>query len=82
MTTALGVPSIVDGVLFVGASDGHVYALDSQSGCLYWSYAGTAGVRVAPDDVDALVDEVRARVAPEKSLAWWLDPDAQPADLE
>lgn len=48
VTTALGVPAIVDGVLFVGASDGHVYALDSQSGCLYWSYAGTAGVRVAP----------------------------------
>jgi len=42
------VPSIVDRTVFVGASDGHVYALDSLSGCLYWSYAASAGVRVAP----------------------------------
>ena len=44
-------------------------------------WAGVSGVRVGPDDVEALVAEVRDRVPPEKALSWWLDPDTQPADL-
>ena len=44
-------------------------------------WAAVSGVRVAADGVDDLVDEVRARVPGGKSLAWWLDPDTQPADL-
>ena len=46
------------------------------------TWAGVSGVRVGPDEVDALVDEVRGRVAPEKALVWWLDPDVRPGDLE
>ena len=45
------------------------------------TWAGVAGVRVAPEAVEALVAEVRERVPAGKALAWWLDPDAQPADL-
>src|SRR6516162_969910 len=48
VTTAFGVPSIVDGKLFVGAADGSVYSLDATSGCVYWTYAAVAGVRVSP----------------------------------
>jgi polyvinyl alcohol dehydrogenase (cytochrome) len=48
VTTGLGVPAIVDGRVFVGAADGTVYALDAQSGCVYWTYAALSGVRVAP----------------------------------
>jgi hypothetical protein len=45
-------------------------------------WAGVSGVRVREEDVDALVDEIHARVPREKALAWWLDPDTQPGDLE
>jgi hypothetical protein len=45
------------------------------------TWAGVSGVRVGPDDVEALLAEVRRRVPAEKALVWWLDPDTQPADL-
>ena len=45
------------------------------------TWAGVSGVRVAADDVEALLAEVRERVPPEKSLVWWLDPGTQPRDL-
>jgi polyvinyl alcohol dehydrogenase (cytochrome) len=48
VTTGFGVPSIVDGRVFVGAADGSVYSLDARSGCVYWTFGATAGVRVAP----------------------------------
>jgi hypothetical protein len=45
------------------------------------TWAGISGVRVGASEVDALVAEVRERVASEKALTWWLDPDSRPADL-
>jgi hypothetical protein len=45
------------------------------------TWAGVSGVRVGPDEVEALLAEVRERVPPEKGLVWWLDPDTQPTDL-
>jgi GNAT superfamily N-acetyltransferase len=45
------------------------------------TWAGVAGVRVGEDDVAALVDEVRERIPPGKTIVWWIDPDAQPTDL-
>lgn len=45
------------------------------------TWAGVSGVRVAPDDVEALLEEVRERVPAAKALVWWLDPDTQPLDL-
>src|SRR5206468_4796459 len=47
VTTAFGVASVVDGKVFLGAADGSVYSLDAKSGCLYWTYAAAAGVRVS-----------------------------------
>lgn len=44
-------------------------------------WAGVAGVRVDAGDVEALVEEVHALVPAEKALFWWVDPDAEPADL-
>jgi hypothetical protein len=44
-------------------------------------WAGVSGVRIDASAVDALVAEVRALVAPEKHLAWWLDDETTPADL-
>jgi len=48
VTTAFGVPTVFDGKVFVGAADGSIYSLDARSGCVYWTYAAVAGVRVSP----------------------------------
>src|SRR5436309_2774506 len=55
VTTAFGVASVVDGKVFLGAADGSVYSLDAKSGCLYWTYAAAAGVRVSPAIGNGLV---------------------------
>src|SRR5881397_84794 len=55
VTTGFGVPSVVDGKVFVGAADGSVYSLDAKSGCIYWTYAAAAGVRVSPTIGNGLV---------------------------
>jgi polyvinyl alcohol dehydrogenase (cytochrome) len=46
-TSAFGQPSIVSGRVFVGTDTGFVYALDAQSGCVFWSFETKAGVRNA-----------------------------------
>jgi polyvinyl alcohol dehydrogenase (cytochrome) len=48
VTTAVGVPSVVDGRIYVGAADGSVYSLDARTGCTYWTFTAVAGVRVSP----------------------------------
>jgi hypothetical protein len=40
-------------------------------------WAAASGVRVEADELEGLVAEIRAMVAPRKSVMWWLDPDAQ-----
>jgi len=42
-----GQPTIAGGRVFFGTQSAHVYALDAQSGCYYWDYAPTTGVRTA-----------------------------------
>jgi polyvinyl alcohol dehydrogenase (cytochrome) len=39
-----GPPTVVDGRLFVGDSSGRVYALDSRTGCSYWTFDAAAAV--------------------------------------
>jgi len=46
-TSAYGQPTVVGGRVFVGTDIGYVYSLDAASGCVYWSYRTTAGVRNA-----------------------------------
>ena len=48
VTSAFGTPTVADGRIYVGAADGAVYSLDARTGCVYWTYAAVAGVRVAP----------------------------------
>jgi polyvinyl alcohol dehydrogenase (cytochrome) len=40
-----GQPAVVAGRVFVSADTGDVYALDSRSGCVYWSFHADAAVR-------------------------------------
>jgi polyvinyl alcohol dehydrogenase (cytochrome) len=42
-----GQPTVVAGRIFVSADTGDVYALDSQSGCVHWSFHADAAVRSA-----------------------------------
>jgi polyvinyl alcohol dehydrogenase (cytochrome) len=42
-----GQPTVVGGRVFVGSQNGHVYAIDANSGCYYWDYAASTGVRTA-----------------------------------
>ena len=46
-TTAYSQPTVVGGRVYSGSNDGTVYALDAQSGCLYWMYQAKAMVRDA-----------------------------------
>ncbi|MGA2116474.1 MAG: PQQ-binding-like beta-propeller repeat protein [Bryobacteraceae bacterium] len=45
--TAYGQPTVVSGRVYTGSNDGTVYAIDAESGCLYWSYQAKAMVRDA-----------------------------------
>lgn len=40
-------PSIAGGLLFFGSQTGMVYALDAETGCIWWSYKAKAEVRNA-----------------------------------
>ncbi len=43
-----GQPSIAGGRVYVGADTGFVYSLDAETGCVYWSFQASGGVRTAP----------------------------------
>jgi polyvinyl alcohol dehydrogenase (cytochrome) len=45
---AYGNPVVVGGRVFVGSDNGKFYALDANSGCMYWSYEAGGGIRAAP----------------------------------
>jgi polyvinyl alcohol dehydrogenase (cytochrome) len=40
-------PTVVGGRVFVSSDTGYVYAIDANSGCVFWSFRANAGVRTA-----------------------------------
>jgi hypothetical protein len=44
-------------------------------------WASVSGVRVEAEGLEELLAEVRELIPPEKSVVWWIDPGARPADL-
>lgn len=46
-TSAYGQPTIAGGRVYVGSDNGFVYALDGATGCVYWSFQSSGGVRTA-----------------------------------
>ncbi len=47
VVAAFGQPTLAGGRVFVGTQSGHVYSLDAKSGCYYWDYRASTGVRTA-----------------------------------
>jgi polyvinyl alcohol dehydrogenase (cytochrome) len=46
-TRARSQPAFAGGAIFVGSDDGHVYALDRNSGCARWTFSASSEVRTA-----------------------------------
>lgn len=42
-----GQPTVVDGHVFVTSDAGFVYSIDSETGCVHWSYPAGVGIRSA-----------------------------------
>jgi polyvinyl alcohol dehydrogenase (cytochrome) len=47
-TSAYSQPVVANGKLFIGSDSGFMYALDPTTGCVYWSFQATAGIRSTP----------------------------------
>jgi polyvinyl alcohol dehydrogenase (cytochrome) len=45
--TAYAAPTVYNGVLFVGSAGGVVHAMNSKTGCLYWTFQADGPVRAA-----------------------------------
>jgi polyvinyl alcohol dehydrogenase (cytochrome) len=61
-TAMYGQPAIAGGRLFVGSDNAVVYALNAESGCVYWSFQAGAAVRTAIS-VGAITGQPGARYA-------------------
>lgn len=40
-------PTVAGGRVFVGSQNGTVYSLDAKTGCIYWTFSASGGVRTA-----------------------------------
>jgi polyvinyl alcohol dehydrogenase (cytochrome) len=47
VSSVYGQPTVAGGRVFVGVDTGYVYALDSATGCVHWSFLAETGVRNA-----------------------------------
>src|SRR3954451_19705690 len=48
-------PSIVDGVVYIGAMDGHLYAVDEQTGKEKWNFKSRMPIASSPAIADGVV---------------------------
>lgn len=82
-----GQPTSFAGRLFIGSEDGTVYALDSATGCLWWSFKASATVKTAISignkgstaffgDTNGYVYALRVA---DGSVVWKVHPDSHPA---
>jgi polyvinyl alcohol dehydrogenase (cytochrome) len=82
-----GQPTAFKGRLFVGSEDGTVYALDSATGCLWWTFKASATVKTAVSignggtaaffgDTNGIIYAVKID---DGSLLWQVHADAHPA---
>jgi polyvinyl alcohol dehydrogenase (cytochrome) len=89
-SSAYGQPTVVGGRIFIGSDSGYLYALDAQSGCVYWSFHANAGLRSAPmlapvphsSEVAVFFGDVRGHMyavnASDGKLLWTVSVDTHP----
>jgi len=46
-TSAWSQPTVAGGRVFIGSQNGTVYSLDAKTGCIYWTFSASGGVRTA-----------------------------------
>ena len=46
-SSAWAQPTVGGGRVFVGSQNGTVYSLDARTGCIYWTFSASGGVRTA-----------------------------------
>ena len=46
-------PAISGNKIYIGSADGHMYSLNANTGCVYWSARAEGGIRAAPTVVTA-----------------------------
>jgi polyvinyl alcohol dehydrogenase (cytochrome) len=54
-------PAVSENAIFIGSQDGRVYALDDETGCIWWSFEADSEVRGAPTlgtDATGKVDQL------------------------
>lgn len=73
VTTAFAQPTVSGGKLFVGSADGTVYSLNAQTGCSYWRFRASEGVRTA---VVLSADRKRAYFGDLHANVYGLDADS------
>lgn len=82
-----GQPTAFKGRLFVGSEDGTVYALDSATGCIWWTYKASATVKTAISignqgstaffgDTNGIIYALKQE---DGSLLWKVHADSHPA---
>jgi len=82
-----GQPTSFAGKLLVGSEDGTVYALDSATGCMWWSFKASATVKTAISignkGAAALFGDTNGYVyalsVADGSVLWKVHPDSHPA---
>jgi polyvinyl alcohol dehydrogenase (cytochrome) len=68
-TTGFNQPTVVAGRVYVGSQDGTLYALDAQTGCVYWRFKTRARIR----DAVVIGPGPRAYVGDHRSYFYALD---------
>lgn len=53
--TVRSTPALADGVVYVGSSDGHLYALDAESGRMVWSFDAGSPIASSPAVADDVI---------------------------
>jgi predicted N-acetyltransferase YhbS len=66
---------VIDGSSVSRFDDGRVCVIQGAT------WASISAPNVEPEDVEALLTEVRSLISPEKAATWWIGPSARPSDI-
>ncbi len=90
--TAFAAPTVQNGVLFTGSASGVIHAINSKSGCLYWTFQAdgpvraatliaTAGKSIGPGDGTAVKNDGTPSILFGDQTGWFYSLDARTGRL-